>query len=315
MDPGTRMIELHVEPRVTKTWDAFRAENPPYSIALDGYVNDMPRFDPAGPHANFDHHAGVDRLATRSTCMQVFMALTVGLLDAFEKDGEVHANLFVNDPDQDTCLAVWQLRNPDRLAGMSVHLPIARLLIAEDALDCTGGAYPVDPERKVMREQAWIFEPYFDARAAGQLYRMDAAGMEAIIDAVGERVTAYVEGCGEEVTLDTRYEAIGGGPGWELIVEHGPHARTALFSRGVRAFVSARENHDGTWTYSIGKLSPFVRFPLEDLYAALNAAEGLDEASGWGGSNTIGGSPREGASRLPPAEVERVVNERLAALA
>lgn len=307
------MIELHVHPRVTKTWDAFRAENPPYSIALDGYVDDMPRFDPTGPWANFDHHAGVDRLATRSTCLQVFMALTLGFLDAYRREGEVCAHLYVNDPDQDTCLAVWLLRNPGPLTGLRVQMPIARLLFAEDVLDCTGGAYPMDPERRIMREQAWVFEPYFDARAGGQLHRMDAPTMKALIDEVGERITAYVEGRGEEITLDTRYETIGGGPGWQMIVEHGPHARTALFAQGVRAFVSARENGDGTWTYSIGRMSPFVRFPLRELYATLNAAEGRGEGSGWGGSNTIGGSPRERGSRLPPAEVERLVNGRLAA--
>lgn len=307
------MIELHVEPRVTKTWEAFCAENPPHSIALDGYVNDMPRFDATGPHANFDHHARVDRLATRSTCMQVYMAVTVGLLDAFQKDGEPHAHLFVNDPDQDTCLSIWQLRHPEILTGMTVQRPLARLLIMEDVLDCTGGAYPVDPERKVMREQAWIFEPYFEARTAGRLFQMKADAMEAVINAVGERITAHVAGRGQEVTLDTRYETVGGGADWKLIVEQGPHARTALFAKGVRAFIAARENEDGTWTYSIGRLSPFVRFPLDDLYAVLNTAEGFDETTGWGGSNTIGGSPREGGSKLPPAEIERLVNEHLSA--
>ncbi len=306
------MIELHVEPRVSKTWEAFCNENPPFSVALDGYVMGPPEFSRVGPHVNFDHHVKVDRLSTRSTCMQVFMAVTMGLFDTFQKDGKPHAHLFVNDPDQDTCLAVWTLRNHEMLADLKYEHPIARLLIAEDILDATAGAYPSKPDTPEMRRLAWIFDPYTDARAAGDIPKMDAAGMEAIIDAVGERIGQFMMGMGGDAEIDARYEHIGGGPGWELIVEHGMHARTAMFAAGIRAFISVRDNGDGTWTYVVGKMSPFVRFPVSDLYRLFNEAEGRPEdAPGWGGSNTIGGSPREGGSRLPPDEVERIVNDRL----
>ncbi len=306
------MMELFVEPRVTRSWEAFCAEAPPFSIALDGYVNGPPDFSAEGPHANFDHHARVDRLSTRSTCMQVLMAVTMGLFDAFEVDGEPTANIFINDPDQDTCLAVWVLRNHEQCEGMKIHQPLARLLIGEDILDCTGGAYPVQSDSHPMREQAWIFEPYFDARAAGLLPTMDASGMGSIVHQVGERIDAYVRGEGQMIDLDTRYEEVGGGLGWKLIVEQGPHARTALFSAGVRAYVAIRDNGDATWTYTLGKMSPYVRFPIDAIYNALNEAEGLLESeNGWGGSNTIGGSPREGGSRLSPSDLERIINKLL----
>lgn len=306
------MIEIHVEPRVSKTWEAFCAENPPYSIALDGYVAGMPRFDIEGPHANFDHHAGVDRLATRSTCMQVFVAVTLGLFDTFAKDGEPHAHVWANDPDQDTCLAIWQLRNPARIRDLTPEMPISRLLILEDLLDSAGGAYPVDPESGAMRRQAWVFDPYFRARADGALAQMQAGEMVAIIDEVCDRITSHTIGVGGEVELDTRYEEIGGGRDWRMIVEHGQHGRSKLSAAGVRAFVAVRENDDGTWTYSLGRLSPFVRFPLDRFYERLNAEEGITEVgAGWGGSNTIGGSPREGGSRLAPAALATLINDVL----
>ena len=98
-----------------------------------------------------------------------------------------------------------------------------------------------------------------------------------------------------------------------MIVEHGQHARTKLFSAGVRAFLSVRDNGDGSWTYSIGRMSPFVQFPIEELYGVLTEAEGLPPATyGWGGSNTIGGSPRQGGSRLSPTQVEEILNAHLA---
>ena len=59
-------------------------------------------------------------------------------------------------------------------------------------------------------------------------------------------------------------------------------------------------------------MSPFIGFPMVRLYAALNEAEGTEAGpTGWGGSNTIGGSPRGSGSRLKPAEVEGVINRTI----
>lgn len=272
-------IELHVEPGVSMDWATFQREAPPFSIALDGYVIGPPAFA-AGPYANFDHHAGVDRLATRSTCMQVFLAIMLGLYSEFQKNGRPHAHVFVNDADQDTCLAIWLLCNPERLREMSLGQSVTTLLITEDILDCTGGAYPVSPDHLSIREQAWIFEPYMRARMEGRMACMDAETMHELIDEVCARITQSADETHETIELDARYEEVGGGPGWRLIIEHGAHARSALFAAGIRAFVSVRERADGAWTYSIGRMSPFIAFPLGALYTALNEAEGTPPGPG-----------------------------------
>jgi hypothetical protein len=307
------LIELHVEPRVTKSWEEFQRDHPPFSIALDGYVSGRPAFTRDGPYANFDHHIGVDRLATRSTCMQVAIACRMGLFEVFRKNAVPHAHIYVNDPDQDTCLAIWLVRHPDALDTLEVAEPLANLLVTEDVLDCTGGAYPVNPDRLAIREQAWVFEPYIRARYGGRLSTMAIPEMRALINEVCGRITLHAEGRGSQLELDVGYDELGGGDGWRMIIERGPYARLQLMRSLVRAFVAVRENSDGTWTYSIGKMSPFVPFPIEALYAALNREEGVAEGgAGWGGSNTIGGSPRKGGSKLTPADVERVINEHLA---
>ena len=62
-------VTLHMRPQDEPlTWEQFCATVGPYAVALDGYVAAGPRFDPAGPRVNFNHHEEVDRLATRSTC-------------------------------------------------------------------------------------------------------------------------------------------------------------------------------------------------------------------------------------------------------
>jgi len=118
-----------------------------------------------------------------------------------------------------------------------------------------------------------------------------------------------LDGRSGEIELDTRFEKIGGGPGWQLINEKGPYARTKLFSNKIKAYVAIVENKKDTYAYTIGKMSPFVMFPLERIYEALNKAEGLSSQENcWGGSAIIGGSPRKTGSRLSPEKVEKVIN-------
>ena len=69
------------------------------------------------------------------------------------------------------------------------------------------------------------------------------------------------------------------------------------------------ENRKDTYAYTIGKMSPFVMFPLERIYDALNKAEGLSSQENcWGGSTIIGGSPRKTGSRLTPEKVQKSYN-------
>ena len=80
-------------------------------------------------------------------------------------------------------------------------------------------------------------------------------------------------------------------------------------SEKIKAYVALVENKEDTYTYTIGKMSPFVMFPLERIYGALNEAEGLSSQDNcWGGSAIIGGSPRKTGSRLTPEKVQKVIN-------
>lgn len=306
-------VSLCIEPRVQKTYERFRLENPAYSIALDGYVWGRPVFDRTGPHVNFNHHEDVDRLGTRSTCAQVFLAIKQGLFETFFKDGRPFANVFANDPDQDTSLAIWELQNHELLEANPCSPYIRRLVAIEDILDCTAGAYP-EIKDSFAEELAWIFEPYRIARLLGQIPEMNGEKMYQIVAAVSERITAHVNGRGDRLELDTRYEIIGGGKGWKMIREIGSDARTALFADGVRAYVSVREGNNGAWVYSIGKMSPFIQLDLTKFSAYLNRLENLNPDSGhsWGGGDTIIGSPRspnDYGTKIPPAELQKILDD------
>ena len=303
------MIRIYLEPKNVLDWEEFINSKPNFSIALDGFVKGPPKFLIQGPYANFNHHEGVARIATRSTCAQVFFYICFGLLDTFQKGGQPYAHVYINDVDQDACLSCWLLKNSDKLMGLRFDNPLLQLILFEDILDASAGAYPVHPENPLIRKLAWIYEPYTEARTDGSIYHMSKSEMEKIVWSVCDRIDSAVDGRGGEIELDTRFETIGGGPGWRLIVEEGPYARTKLFAKRKKAYVALIESSDDSYSYTIGKMSPFVRFPIDRIYEALNKAEGLSSgANCWGGSSIIGGSPRKTGSRLSPDEVEKVIN-------
>jgi hypothetical protein len=308
-------IRLFVEPGQVYSWLQFTHAKPPYSIALDGVVNDRPRRDPRGPYANFDHHARVDRLATRSTAEQVMLEINLGLFRTFQRDGEPTANIFVNDADEDTCLSVWLLRNHVEVVRGNVTL--ARLVYYEDRLDATAGAFPLLDARQ-YRRMAWVFEPYHDARYDGRLQKMDENEMGDLIESVMPRISAHIAGQGGETVLEGRIEVIGGGDGWSMVRETGPAARLALFDAGIQAFVVYRGESEGRHHYVVGRRSVWVPWPWRRLIRALNKEDPAVQPRDcyrWGpmsSAATIGGSPRSGGSALTPAQVQAIINRVLA---
>jgi hypothetical protein len=306
-------IILHAEPGVVVTWDDFQATKPPYSIALDGYASGQTNYTPAGPFASFNHHEDVDRLATRSTCMQIYFSIVLGLFDAFKKDGKRFAHVFVNDADQDVCLSYWLLTHPEMARSMTWGEPLAKLVVLEDFLDASGGAYPYDDSNdpiSLLTQQAWVFEPYTNAREERRLHSMNGAALTALINEVSARISLFAENKGQSVAFDTKPFIIGGGPGWKMIVEKSGYTRTSIYDSGIGAFVGMRERNDGNYTYVLGKMSPYIPFPLEQLYETLNTLENLDSIDNrWGGSDIIGGSPRKTGSRLSPQQIEEIINK------
>src|SRR3990167_7299447 len=119
-------------------------------------------FTRTGPYANFNHHEGVDRQTMKSTCSQIFLGIKKGLFDIFMKKGRLdnllfragqpYANVYVNHPDQDVCLAVWLLRNPEAIIKKTGNAEIEKLVNLEDLLDTTTGAYPLDFNSPLVKQ-------------------------------------------------------------------------------------------------------------------------------------------------------------------
>lgn len=305
--------KIHVLPRKTMSWEEFFKMAPNNSIALDGIVSGGPRFDEKERKINFDHHDGVIREATMCTAMQVFIAIKGGLMDLYRENGKPLMHIFINDTDQDTSLAVWFLCNYDKFEGTLSSPSMNRLLDLTNKWDITGGAFPIAVREKRLRQYGWVFEPYTSLRKSGKLADADENILKNNLEAILSRLDKYYVGDVEEKELDIRYEILYDSPNFKFIDEIGGNdARSYLFNHGMKSFVSlVARRDDGHLVYSLGKRSKFIPFPVTTLYDDLNKAEGipLDSNNRWGGSDIVGGSPRETGSKLTWEKIVEIINK------
>lgn len=305
-------IELMVKPGPAISREQFITTHPPYSIALDGYVYGEPFLyvDERGPWRNFNHHEMVDRSCTAATCEQARRAVLLGIYELFCEGGERRATLWVNDCDQDVCLATWILMNPQR-ANEPLLAAITHL---EDLLDMSAGSFPLPHSRDLLAESSWVFEPYSSQRA--RVVQMSAEEMRRVIVEVHERIERYLAGRADKLRVQGSYVRIGGGPGWALVEVTGAPAREQMVAEGISAAVELIAQAGGRYVYTIWRRSEYiVHFPVRAILRALNEAEGFapDDPSGWGGSDNVGGSPRARGSALGPERVAQVVESVLCA--
>lgn len=305
-------IELIIRPRQSVSWEAFCKTTPPRSVALDGYVTDGPQWDEKSLHVNMDHHSGCSREATMSTCRQSMFAIKGGIMDRFGGN----AQLWINDPDQDTSLASWLFKHYKLFTGVQSHPHINRLIELTDRWDITGGAYPTALDDDLLKMHAWVFDPYTELRVSGALAVATEGVMRNCLDAVHARLDKVL--MGEAKTKELRSDATilhESRYGFKIVDETGGNeARYLLFSNGMNAFVSlVATRPDGRRVYSIGRRSRYIDFPVQEFYDILNKAEGLSAGDCWGGSDIIGGSARTSGSVLTWEQVRDLLEAYLAA--
>jgi len=294
------------------SWSEFQKKTPPYSIAIDGYVDWGPVIDKRAPRANLNHHGRVNRLATRSTCAQAQMFIRKGLFKLFRNDDGPMVKVYVLDCDQDICLTWFQLNNP-HLAKPVMNPILNRVVHMEDMLDATCGTYAYPTELESVKELAWTFEPYSIFRLGGGIERGNPDEFRGIITDVENRIMNLVNGKGKPIDLDTRYEVIGGGPRWSMVKEIGAQARLAMANDGIEVFLSVREREDGRWAYIICLIEEMLDVRLHQMANYFNKLEGCKKLR-WGGADNIIGSPQLIGSTLSPDIISEAMNREMSRL-
>lgn len=287
--PDVRLVE---HPGQTWSFAEFcqGADGP--ALALDGFVRGPSQCSADGLYVSLNHHEGGSRLFTRATCGQARLAVAHGLWDQLSVDGVPRADVHVNDADPDVCTSVYVLSNPDRLDDPAVE----RLVAAEDIIDTTGAFWwPSWVDETLLCELAWVFAPYHEARQTG--LPTNRPGLRALIEEMMSRVAAHVDGRGGRRRAAADFDVKARRGAVVAVVERGPYARMALRRAGVEAIVSERQS-GGRREITLAKASPFRGPNLLLAYARLNEAEGCPQDDQWGGSDMIGGSPRQRGTAL-----------------
>jgi hypothetical protein len=289
-DPDVRLL---VRPGHTYSFEEFCALPGP-AIGLDGSVEGPSRRSLAGPHASFNHHECVERSSTRATCEQVMLEVGQGLWGRMQRDGRPGADIHVNDADEDVCTSLWVLSHPDRIDEALVR----RLVTLEGLIDVTGGCWwpRWAEDEDLLGELAWVFAPCHDARRQGR--PAEERLLREIIDEVGERVTAHVDGRGGQRPADGHFEVLARQGPVAVVREHGPYARVAARRAGLDTVICER------WAgpvrvVNIAKTSPWAGTDLVSVFQVLNEIEGCSPEDCWGGSDLVGGSPRRSGTSLP----------------
>ncbi|MFA6429459.1 MAG: hypothetical protein WCV84_03080 [Patescibacteria group bacterium] len=324
-------VSLDIEPRKKfKNWEEYRerclAENERLDqangkakrlwLALDGRVIGPTQRDPEHGIANFNHHEGVDRSSTRSTCGQMMFEIQfMDMLAVLKGVEELHIDL--EDCDQDVSTAVAILRLALKDPEMLEHPLFAKLVAYEDAMDISGGfcRLPKQFDRNFIEQINWVFEPYEQPALSGKIPRMSAEEMQGVIDLIQKRILAFLDGKQERKPFDGRYEVIRNGSGWSMVKFQGQNARLQMAMEGISAYCSFVEykNDEGEtrYRYTIGRNSAWQRhLLLPELVTILNEREGtLQPPRCWGGGDTIIGSPREEGSKQRPEEIYQIIEE------
>lgn len=287
------------------SWDAFRAKFS-RAIALDGFVNAPPAFDPAGPHRNFDHHRGPPRDDMLCTGLQVLRAVRKGLVECFMPTGDEEVPVGMLDCDPDVCVS-WYALECNFVTRQRVNPAIHRLFGHIDDMDNASGLLDVPRDIPIVRQAAWIFDPYWQFRFSGAIDQKEARAHLGILSDITSRINEFVAGRGRTLSIDDRYEKLGGGEGWEMVREQGQHARMKMARRGIKAFVSVRENPQGRFVYTICRQSTYIPwFPVPEICAFLNQNEEPD--CQFGGGDIVHGNAQGRGSIRGPDAITQAIN-------
>ena len=102
-------LNVHMESGLSVTGSVAR-KSPGGTIFLDGVAQCEPFMDHERQVYNLDHHEGCVRAFTLATCEQTLVMYMKGL----DLQGR-EWNIFANEPDLDTLLAIWILLNHARI--------------------------------------------------------------------------------------------------------------------------------------------------------------------------------------------------------
>ncbi|WCL50297.1 CPBP family intramembrane glutamic endopeptidase [Leptospira sp. GIMC2001] len=288
------------------------------TIFLDGACDAAPFIDVKRQVYNLDHHTGVVRSFTLSTCEQAAILVMKGL-DLTEKNW----NIWANDPDLDTVLAIWVLLNHVHLndedySTISEILPILRL---EGLIDGIGlelnhfTAFPKKLQEETNAKIEILRKKEIAVKKSGKWEESDFIEYTIQVLKKIDELVYHPEdfkdfkGLDElaRVELDDKNSAVvyRADMGIYEIEQH----LNKMYGKNPGLIVlQKRDGH-----YTLRKSDIFTPLDMNLIYDRLNLYDknvsGKIPKNRWGGAGDIGGSPRTTGTYLNPSEIADIIRE------
>ncbi len=310
-------LNVHVESGLSVSGSIAR-KSPGGTIFLDGVAQCEPFMDHERQVYNLDHHEGCVRAFTLAACEQTLVMYMKGL----DLQGR-EWNIFANEPDLDTLLAIWILLNHARIGGQDTTQ--RRILFAlvryEGVIDALGlelkelSALPPELVRKLQRVIDHLRSDEVALKKEGRWARTDfltySASILHKIDQIFYKASDFADfrGIEELARVDLTEQRIAAVVEADMgIYEIEPHLNKLYGNRLGIVFLKK-----GSESYTVRQMDLFMPVSLEDVYERLNfmdpAVKCRTQTNKWGGAADIGGSPRESGTRLTPAEIVQTCRE------
>ncbi|MFZ1987180.1 MAG: type II CAAX endopeptidase family protein [Desulfatitalea sp.] len=304
-------LNVHIEPGLAFSASAAR-KSPSGSIFVDGVAQCEPFMDHERQVYNLDHHEGCVRSFTLAACEQALVLYMKGL-DLQSREW----NIFANEPDLDTLLAIWIILNHARIGRQDATQ--RRLLFAlvryEGIIDAMGlelkelCALPEELMRKIQRVIDHLRGDEMALKKAGRWEKTDfltyTAAVLHRVDQIFYKSSDFADyfGVEELARIDLTDQRIAAVVEADMgIYEIEPHLNKIYGNRLGVVFLKK-----GLKYYTVRQMDMFMPIKLEEIYERLNF---VDKAvkfrtlnNKWGGAVDIGGSPREIGTRLTPLEI------------
>jgi hypothetical protein len=270
----------------------------PNTIALDGAVRGT-HLDMQNNKWSFDHHdKNQHSISTRSTALQVLLALRAGL------DVSSIENVLVSSIDADSVIATGLVMRPELINNYDV-ITLATLYL--DTIDSMGpsGAFS-DSNLSI----------HFSLKAGFK--------EELTTELLMNKVEAFYSLVREERLFDSSPDR----KSPVTLISISPNGRNVTFDDGEFGFADLYKTSNIGVLYSperttIGVKSSFVtskNLLTDGLFDRLNQAEikagaAVNEngsiSNGWGGKDLVGGSPFKGVTLLSAEQVANIVCDLL----
>jgi hypothetical protein len=280
-------------------------------ILLDGAGTFGPLLDNKRRLYNLDHH---------QECERTFTLMVTSGLDLGEGDWRI----FANEPDLDTVLALWCLLNHARLKDLrtearDILYPLIRL---EGAIDANGTelaevcGLPKAVYEKASRSLGELLEREQGVKGGGDWQTLDLEAYTAEMLGVIDRMLYSVEDFRGYASIEEVYGHVEIGERSIAVLcrdDSGIYAVEKLLKQrwGEQLGVIALEREPGH--YTLRRASTLSDIDLNDAYSLLNQldphVDGRPPGKRWGGSESIGGSPRQGGSAFGPSELLRTLGQ------